>query len=393
MKKLINFLLVITMAFCCLYSFVACSDTDGTEVVSGAVYKIEKDENGEEYAVLTKYRLNETDAEKVADGDFDSLGTATEVEALRNPVINVYETKNAKGETVTYKVKEVAEEAFSGQLVIKSVTFGENVEKLGAGCLAGCANLEKVTAPFVGAKKVAYGVEKTMAYLFGTTEADGTTSATVKYNGADGSATYYIPDSLKEIVIAAAVGYELPEYAFNGIPCKTITVNNLTKISEGAFGGNTKLEKYVVPATVKEIGEAAFSGCTSLVELSFANGSVLTTIGKSAFSGCTKLGYANFAGEGTVIIPDSVTTIGEKAFASCTTLKNVVFGTSVKALNEAAFSGCTKLESVEFKTTETVTLSTMAFHACDNLKTLKSANGKTLSDFQASFKAAFDEIA
>ena len=390
MKRLLNLLLVLTLTFGCLYAFAACSNNKNTsDVVSGAVYQIKKDFDGKEYAVLTKYRLNDEDAEKVANGEFDKIEN---VETLRNPVINVYETKNDKGDTVTYEVREVAESAFSGQAILKTVTFGENVKKLGAACLAGCSNLEKITATFVGEAAEAFNEKKTMGYLFGTSEADGTTSTTVKYNGASGSNTYYVPASLKEIEIKNAADYVIPDYAFYGMPCETVTIANLTAIGEGTFGGMTSLAKYKVPATVKSIGNSAFEGCTALLKVDFSAATQLTSIGKKAFAGCTKLGKANYANEGIVTIPDSVTFVGERVFEGCTSLKKVVFGAGVTKIEEATFSDCTALETVEFKSNATILLGVMSFHNCEKLNSLTSANGGTLDSFKAGSPSAFDNI-
>ena len=388
MKRLLNLLLVLTLTFGCLYTFVACSnDKDTSNVVSGAVYQIKKDSDGKDYAVLTKYRLNDEDAQKVADGEFDEIEN---VETLRNPVINVYETENAKGVKVTYEVREVAESAFSGQAILKTVTFGENVKKLGAACLAGCANLEKITATFVGESAEAFNEKKTMGYLFGTSSADGTTSVNVKYNGSGSSNTYYVPDSLKEIEIKNAADYLIPDYAFYGMPCETVTIANLTAIGEGTFGAMTSLAKYVAPATLDTIGNSAFEGCTALLKVDFSKATSLKSIGKSAFAGCTKLGMEIFANEGTIYIPDSVSFIGERAFEKCTSLKSIAFGNSVDRLREATFNGCSNLKSVCFRAGD-VDLDTVVFHNCEKLEVLESAYHR-INNFKDLYPYAFDNI-
>ena len=44
-----------------------------------------------------------------------------------------------------------------------------------------------------------------------------------------------------------------------------------------------------IPASVVEIGESCFSGCSSLSRVTFAAGSALRCIGKWAFGGCNAL--------------------------------------------------------------------------------------------------------
>lgn len=69
------------------------------------------------------------------------------------------------------------------------------------------------------------------------------------------------------------------------------------------FGGNTNIEKVILPKYVTEIPESAFEGCTSL-ETIFASG--VTKIGANAFKGCTALA--------TFTLDEFVTSLGDDAF-------------------------------------------------------------------------------
>ena len=62
-----------------------------------------------------------------------------------------------------------------------------------------------------------------------------------------------------------------------------------------------------LPPSLTEIGESAFSGCTSLAEITLPP--ALTEIGESAFSECTSLAE--------ITLPASVAEIGESAFSEC----------------------------------------------------------------------------
>lgn len=96
------------------------------------------------------------------------------------------------------------------------------------------------------------------------------------------------------------------------------------------------LEKIVIPNSVKNIGEGAFSSCLSLCDVQFGN--AVTTIGTSAFNNCTAL--AN------VELPESLTTIYETAFYNCTSLASIHIPSSVTHIGNQAFNMCSKLESV-----------------------------------------------
>ena len=287
MKKLINFLLILTLTVCSVYAFTACNgNKDSSDVVSGAVYTVETDSDGKDYAVLKKFRLNEKDAEKVSNGKFDEVA-----EGLKKVVINEYTTKDSSGKEVTYPVKEIAADAFAGQKVIHEITFGKNVETIGAGCLAGCVNLAKLTVCFTGATKNAVNAKKTMGYLFGTAEATGASSATVYHNsGSNGSTTYYIPDSLKEIVVT---GDEISDFAFSGLAVETITLSGaVKKIGEKAFYGCTELTRISVPATVTALEANTFYNCAKLETVNLGADVTLAT---TVFGKCDKLTALNVA--------------------------------------------------------------------------------------------------
>ena len=109
---------------------------------------------------------------------------------------------------------------------------------------------------------------------------------------------------------------------------------SLKVIGDDAFT-ECKIETLTLPQCIEEIGDHAFSSCSSLSSISFPDG--LTTIGNSAFYRCTKL--ANF------IIPNHVTSIGSSAFYYCSALSSIIIPSSVTSIGAGAFSSCAGLES------------------------------------------------
>ena len=77
--------------------------------------------------------------------------------------------------------------------------------------------------------------------------------------------------------------------------------------------------------TVKGIGSRAFSGCSGLSGVSFADKSVATYIGERAFSGCNAMTE--------VTIPATITSIGNYAFAGCISILYVTFEDSENTLS------------------------------------------------------------
>ncbi|MBO5910547.1 MAG: leucine-rich repeat domain-containing protein, partial [Clostridia bacterium] len=119
--------------------------------------------------------------------------------------------------------------------------------------------------------------------------------------------------------------------------------NSVTSIGEAAFSGCSSLTSVVIGDSVTSIGEEAFYDCDSLT--SVVIGDSVTSIGKYAFFHCTSLT--------SVVIGDSVTSIGEDAFFNCSALTSVVIGDSVERIGNSAFSGCSSLTRIIFKDTST----------------------------------------
>src|SRR5438876_352277 len=115
----------------------------------------------------------------------------------------------------------------------------------------------------------------------------------------------------------------------------TITGLPVTVIGD-AFLGDTSLTSVIIPNSVTNIGDYAFSDCHSLRNVTI--GTRVTNIGSDAFYYCTSLT--------SVIVPNSVTSIGDNAFGYCNSLRNVTIGTSVTNIGSEAFYSCTSLTSV-----------------------------------------------
>ena len=96
-----------------------------------------------------------------------------------------------------------------------------------------------------------------------------------------------------------------------------------------------KETNYTIPNSVTTIGEEAFWGCKSLVNINIPNS--VTTIGEEAFWGCKFLVNIN--------IPNSVTTIGRGAFKYCNSLTNINIPNSVTTIEDGAFAYCKNLPS------------------------------------------------
>lgn len=110
---------------------------------------------------------------------------------------------------------------------------------------------------------------------------------------------------------------------------------------------------------VLEIGNSAFSGCTSLTSINIPQS--VTAIGWNAFSGCTALA--------TIIIPKGVSSIGSGAFSDCKSLASITIPDIVTKIEVYTFSGCTSLASIIIPDNVTVVIGG-AFRGCTNLTSI-----------------------
>ena len=191
-----------------------------------------------------------------------------------------------------------------------------------------------------------------------------------------------IPASVKTIGDGAFSGCsKLATVTFEkGSQLKTIDGNQpSTYVYHGTFSNCTALTSIEIPASVETIKQCAFAECTSLTTVTFEKGSQLKTIEggtdckdtSGAFYVCTSLT--------SIEIPASVKTIGDGAFSGCSKLATVTFekGSQLKTISEGTFLNCTSLTSIEIPAS-VETIETAAFSGCTSLKTVAFEKGSQL---------------
>ena len=173
-----------------------------------------------------------------------------------------------------------------------------------------------------------------------------------KYTGADAVVT--VPDGIKIIDM----------YAFSR--CQTIDSivlpDSLEKICCWAFSDST-IREIIIPDSVTEVGENAFTGCENLCSVTLSKG--ISSVAEGLFSDCIKLP--------SITIPDNITSIGGNAFNNCISLSNTVLPSSVTSIRAGAFSDCASLKSVDIYG-EDVSIYENAFINCTSLERLSFHN-------------------
>ena len=169
-----------------------------------------------------------------------------------------------------------------------------------------------------------------------------------KFIGCRSLTSLVIPDSVTNI----------GDYAFSS--CRSLTdiviPDSVTNIGDYAFWNCRSLTNIVIPNSVTSIGDNAFEYCFSLSNLIIPDG--VTSIGDGAFVGCTSLS--------SVVIPDSVSCIGNNAFWGCESLTDIVIPNSVTSIGKSAFYGCCSLTEVVIPDSVT-SIGDKAFHTCSSL--------------------------
>lgn len=124
-------------------------------------------------------------------------------------------------------------------------------------------------------------------------------------------------------------------------------------IADQAFAGS-KITSLTIPATVKDIGIAAFA-YTSLKSVTFADGIQIEEIPQGAFSYCASLE--------TVTIPESVKILGYFSFMACESLKSIDIPAQVTEIRDRAFENCLNLATATMHD-GLKTIGSEAFYGC-----------------------------
>ena len=160
--------------------------------------------------------------------------------------------------------------------------------------------------------------------------------------------SYVIPSSVTSI----------GNNAFSG--CRSlldiVIPSSVTSIGDSAFCHCDSLSDIVIPSSVTSIGDSAFLLCRSLSKIVIP--SSVTSIGNNAFSGCGSLS--------DIVIPSSVTSIGNNVFSGCGSLSDIVIPSSVTSISDSAFESCSSLSDIIIPSSVT-SIGDSAFYHCDSL--------------------------
>lgn len=283
-------------------------------------------------------------------------------------------------------VTSIGTEAFNS-CNLSSVTIPNSVLSIGESAFMGCSKLAEVSIPesvseiignpfFLCSKLSAVKVDKANKNFCSVDGVlfDRDMTTLICYPIAKSGTSYSIPSTVKTI----------GEHSF--AYCSGLTMielpNSVTSIGSGAFKG-APITSINIPASVKEIKGNPFLLCENLSDINVdnANKDFCSVDGILFNRDKTVLKCYPVIKKGvTYTIPATVRTIGENAFSNNKELQSVVIPNSVTSIEFSAFSAC-KILSVEIPNSVT-SIDEMAFSMCDHLTSAKlPASLKSIEDY------------
>ena len=283
----------------------------------------------------------------------------------------------------TFNITGINDEAFQDCVNLETVVIPDTVGLLTANSFKGCSSLVSMTLPYGQSSyevsgSTTYTVDESFGALFGD-ESFSNTSRVQQYITDEGWKVFYIPNSLRTVVVTNRIGsraFEDNNYNTTGYKgfknITSITIPSAqTSIGNRTFFGCTGLTSINIPNSVTSIGQNAFSNCTNLATVSGMTN--VTSIGSGAFSYCENLS--------SVTLPSGLTTLNDGVFINCESLTSINIPDNVISIGYRSFGYCYALSSITIgKAIETLTINNghlESFDSSNNIRTVTITNTAT----------------
>ena len=286
-----------------------------------------------------------------------------------------------KNVTMKEGITAISIGVFYGCNSLTSVILPNSIEKIGGSSFAACVSLTNITIPdgvitienhaFVGCislQKVILGENVSKMSHDAFTRCDGLKEFIVSEKNKTYSTIDGVLVSKDRTVLIDFPNAKSSDYIIPG---------SIKEIGEWAFSAKNNLQKITVPDHVTTVSTGAFANCENLTNITLCN----CSIGSKAFQGCKKLvsielpgnlshvadsAFMNCTSLASITIPDGVITIGVSSFNNCQSMKNLTIGKGVISIGDYAFYKCRELSSILIPD-NVISIGRYAFSDCRNV--------------------------
>ncbi len=252
---------------------------------------------------------------------------------------------------IPQNVSEVGEDAFFKCFDLKKVDMrASNVTKLNNSTFNSCSSLKKVL------------LSKNLESI--------------------GEAAFSKCNAIEELDLPKSIAY-IGKEAFNCCSSlKQIKLPNIERIERGTFCNCYRLNNVDFPTTLCYIGDSAFENCDILKKIDLSN-TKIKQIGNVAFSYCTSLEEIKF--------PDTLEKIGQCTFSNCNSISNITLPKNLKIIDNGAFIGCNNIRKFVFPDGLKY-IGNEAFFECYNLNEVHFPKGVEINSYAFSEDTNYKKV-
>ena len=214
---------------------------------------------------------------------------------------------------------------------LEKVEFADGFEEIGERTFGHCGKLTKIVMPSslrkIGRSSFEYCTSLTEFTIPATlTEMEGNVfleSGLKTLTLEPGSSSYKMEDG----VLYSVDGKGL-YFLTDSVNTEYVVPEGVERIAPYVFAGQKNMQRCQLPESLKEIGQGAFSRCTSLLAIDIPEN--VSVIESYAFANCRNIKE--------IALPDKVTEISERCFYYCKSLTSVKHGNGISSYGDYALS-------------------------------------------------------